>query len=150
MDVDHEPRLLPRGMHGGVDHIARCIDPVGALHDDIALKVDLDKGRRGDLVEVDAEGVDQEMVLGPGHAGGDVREDQVVPLLQRDQAVERRQVHSRPPFGLADQAVERTDSESIAVGHGAILPFARRLAPPTSARQAAADLTRRTASSQRA
>ncbi len=118
VQMDHEPRVLARAVHRRMDHIARSIDAVGTVHDDVPLEVHLDQGRRRHLIEIDAEGVDQEVVLGPRDAGRDVGEDQVVPALQRRQPVERREVDADAPLFFADPSPERRDSRKIAVCHG--------------------------------
>ncbi|MFY3860678.1 hypothetical protein [Achromobacter xylosoxidans] len=41
-------------------------------------------------------------MLGAGHLGGDVGEDQVIPTEQRHQPVERRQILAHLPFRFAD------------------------------------------------
>ncbi len=118
VDMDDEPRLFPRGVNRRVDGEARRIDAVGTVHDDVAVQVDLDHGGGCHLFEEHAERVDEEVMLGSGHARGDVGEDQIVPLLHRDQAVERGQIDPCLPFRFADLPLQRADTREIAVGHG--------------------------------
>src|SRR5262249_18318421 len=53
-----------------------------AVADDVPLQVDLDEAGRGDLVEPQAERVDQEVVAGPGDPRGDVGVHEAVPAEQ--------------------------------------------------------------------
>ncbi len=101
-----EARVLAGAVDRRVDHIARGVDAVGALHHDVTVKIDLHQGRGGDLLEIQAERVDQEVMLRARHAGGDMGEDQVVPLLQGHQPVERREVDPRAPLPLAHLALQ--------------------------------------------
>ena len=74
------------------------VDRVGRLENDIALEVDLDQAAGGHLLEQEAIGVDQKVVVRPGHARGDVREDEIVPAVHCDQAIARSQVDAGLPF----------------------------------------------------
>jgi len=88
-------------MDGAVDRVARRVDLVGAVHQLVAGLVDLDQARRSDLVEHQSVGVDQE-IIGARHLGRDVGEDQVVPAMQRHQAIAGRQVDTGLPLGSTD------------------------------------------------
>ncbi|MNI58857.1 hypothetical protein D3C73_1139880 [compost metagenome] len=78
MRVQHAHRVLAGRMDTAMNGEAGGVDVVFRIHHLVAVQVDLDQAGRGDLVEHHAVGVDQEM-LGAGHLGGDVREDQVIP-----------------------------------------------------------------------
>ena len=67
----------------------------------LAVEIDLDEARRGDLVERHAVRIDEEVVLRSGNARRDVREDQIVPAVQRDEPVARGEVDAQLPFGCA-------------------------------------------------
>ena len=88
----------------------------------VALHVHLDQARCRDLVEHEAIGVDEELVLGPRHRfgqfGADVGEDQVAPAVQRNEPVARGQVAAQLPFFGADAFLQRRDVE-----HGVVSPF---------------------------
>ncbi|MNL85378.1 hypothetical protein D3C87_2136640 [compost metagenome] len=57
-------------------------------------------------------------MLGPRDAGRDVGEDHVVPAVDGDQAIERGQVDTGLPLGLADLILERRRDLRSTVGHG--------------------------------
>ncbi|MNN35468.1 hypothetical protein D3C81_1493190 [compost metagenome] len=99
VQVHDAVRIGPRGVHGGVEGEAGHIDRVHGLADHLAPAIDLDEVRRADLVEREAERVDQEVVRLTGHGGGDMGVDQVVPALQRSQPVGGGEVgaHARLP-----------------------------------------------------
>src|SRR5437867_2257729 len=75
----------------------------------VALEVDLHQAGGRDLVEEDAVRVDQELVLGVGHAQRDVREDEVLPLVERDEAVGGGEVDAGGPLVGGDLALQRWD-----------------------------------------
>jgi hypothetical protein len=66
----------------------------------VALDIDLDQRRRGNLVEQQTVGVDQKMVMPPRHARGDPGVDQVRPSEQIDEAVAGSKIDPRLPFRL--------------------------------------------------
>ena len=98
--VDDVMRVLARSMNSRMDGETGRIDEAGCVLNDIALQVDLDQAGGGHLLEIPAIGVDQKMVLRPGHTGRDVGEDHVVPPMQRNKAVEGRQFYTGGPFRL--------------------------------------------------
>jgi hypothetical protein len=63
------------------------------------MQVDLHQAGGCDLVEQQAVGVDQKVVLRPRHAQRDVREDQVAHAKVSDQAVAGRQLLTQGLFG---------------------------------------------------
>ena len=68
---------------------------------DGALEIDLDERGGGDLAKEEAIGVDQEVMVRPRNAGRDVGVDHVVPAVQGDKPIERRQFDPRLPLRLA-------------------------------------------------
>lgn len=82
-----------------MDGEAGRVDAVLALGELVAVQVDLDEARGRDLVEHQPVGVDEEVMLGAGHAGGDVGVDQIVPAVQRDEAI-GGEVDPLLPLGL--------------------------------------------------
>ena len=79
----------------------------------VALHVDADQAGGGDLVEHQAIGVDEELVLAAAHRlgqlGGDVGEDEVAPSVQGHQAVAGGKVAPQLPFFGADDFLEGGD-----------------------------------------
>ena len=98
-----------------VDDEAGRVDREGRVDQLVALLVDLHQRRGGDLVEHQAVGIDQEVVLGAGHARADVREDQVAPAVERDQPVAGGQVHAQLPFLGADDFLQRCDVHAVSL-----------------------------------
>ena len=78
--------------------LARRVDWVRRRADRIALHVDLDQRGGGDLLEHHVIGVDEEMVFRPRYARRQVREDQIVPAVQRHQPVGGGQIDARLPL----------------------------------------------------
>jgi hypothetical protein len=79
--------VFARGMHRGMDHEAGRVHRPRALLDLAPLEIDLHQRRRGDLVEGQAVGIDQEVMRRPRQPRGDVGVDRVVHAVQRDQPV---------------------------------------------------------------
>jgi hypothetical protein len=67
----------------------------------LASQIDADQARGRDLLEHQAVGVDQELVLGARHARGDVGEDEIVPAEQGHQPIGSGQVDAGAPFIFA-------------------------------------------------
>ena len=103
MGVQHRLRLGARVVDAAVDHEAGLVHAhADGVVDDLAFAVDLHQRGRGDLVEHHAERVDQEVVLWARHAGGEVREDEVGPLVLRRDLVGGGEVDADVPLFLAD------------------------------------------------
>ena len=112
--VHHAGDIGPRPMHRAVDHITGLVDAVtGGVLDDLAIQRHLDQAGGGDLVEHQAVGVDQEMMLRPRHARRNVGEDQVGHAVRRRQPITGGERHPLLPLfggnaflqrGLADFA----------------------------------------------
>ncbi len=96
MRVQHAAHFRPRLVHRAVDDEACRIHREGRVVQLVALHVDLDQARGGDLVEHQPVGIDQELVFGAryrfGQLGADVGEDKVAPAIERDQPVAGSQV----------------------------------------------------------
>src|SRR5215469_15197126 len=71
--------VFARGVDGAMNGESRRVDVVWSLHQDFSVEVYLDETGGRDLVEHHAVWIDQKLVLGPGEAGGNVSENQVVP-----------------------------------------------------------------------
>jgi len=112
MDVQHDLRVLTTGVDRAVNDEARGIDLVRRLHHLLAVDVDLHQARGGDLVEQHPVGVEEEVVVGAGHSRGEVREDEIVPVVVRHQAVGGGEVHALLPLFGRDLVAE------AGVGHG--------------------------------
>ena len=98
--MKHTAGILADFVDRGVDGEAGRVDAVLALGKLVAVEVDLDQARCGDLIEHQAVGVDQEMMLRPRQACGDMRIDQIVPAIIGDQTVARRKIDPLVPFGI--------------------------------------------------
>ena len=102
MGMQHRIGFRARFVDATVDHEPGLVDAQArGVLEDIALLVDLYERRGGDLVEHQAERVDQEMVLGAGHARGEMREDQVGPFVVRGQLVGGGEIDPHIPLFLA-------------------------------------------------
>jgi hypothetical protein len=97
---------VPRGVNGAVNHEARRIHGERRFADFLALQIDLHQAGGGDLVEEHPVGVDEELILGPGHPDGDVREDEILPAEVRHQPVAGRKVDTHSPFLGRDLVLE--------------------------------------------
>src|SRR5436309_12909163 len=93
-------RVLASRVDRAVNVEAGRIDIVWTVLDLPPIEVDLDQTGRRDLFEEFSIGIDEEVVFRPGDADRDVREDQVVPTVQRDQAITGGQIDARLPLRL--------------------------------------------------
>src|SRR4051812_48157854 len=93
--------------------------------DVVAIAVDLDQRRCGDLVVEQVNAVDQEMLGRSGYSRRDARVDQVRPAKQVDQPVAGRKIDPRPPLDLAHPRPRYRRHRHIA-----ILSQTRRLTYP--------------------
>ena len=105
----HAGRRVRVGDGMGVSYMTveqRVLDETCAVHmpfgrrQNVAVDVDLDEARRGDLAEMHPIGIDQESALFTRHLYGDVIEDQLVPLHVREDAVAGGKLLPRGPFGV--------------------------------------------------
>jgi len=87
VEMDDATDFRPRRMHGAVDGQAGGIDGIGRLADDRAVLIDLHEVGCGYLLEGEAEGIDKEVMVGPGHARRYVIVDELVPAFALRQAI---------------------------------------------------------------
>ena len=89
---------------GAVDHEAGAVDAVVEavvelrLGEDVAVVVDLEQARRGDLLVEQAVGVDQEGIVLARHPHRDVVGDQVGHAVEVDQPVAGGEIDTSLPF----------------------------------------------------
>ena len=97
--VQHAGNVRPRLVDRAVDHIAGVVDAVVGvgLADDVAVDIDLDQARRGDLLVEQPVEIDQQ-VLGAGNARRDVVVDQVGHAVGIDQPVAGREIDPGLPL----------------------------------------------------
>ena len=79
----------------------------------IAVDIDLDQGRRRDLLVEESVGIDQELILGSRHSQGNMVIDQMGPAKMRRQAVSGGELDPRLPFLVAHLIPHRGDIECI-------------------------------------
>jgi len=96
--VDDAGQIVAFAVNAGMDHVSRRVDRRRLGIDRGAIQVHLDQRRGRDLLVERAEGVEQEMRLGPRDAGRNVVVDQVVHAEMRDQPVGGGQVDPGLPF----------------------------------------------------
>ena len=87
-------------MHRAVNDEARGIDEVGRLHHDVSREIHFHETRRRDLFKQESVRIDEKVMPGSGHAHRDVREDEIVPVIQRRQTIERCKIDTRLPLRL--------------------------------------------------
>lgn len=92
-------RVVADAMDGAMDDEAGGVDAqAGLVQQDAAVDVHLDQVGRGDLVEHQAVGIDQEVRLGAGNPGRDMRIDVVGHAHFDSQVVGRGEIHAHCPF----------------------------------------------------
>ncbi len=104
MGVQHAGGVVVRRVDCGMDDEGGDIDAVRRVVELVAFGVDLHEGRRGDLVEQQAVGVDKELVFTPRHARRNVVVDQVVHAEPGDHAIAGGELDAGLPFGGIDFA----------------------------------------------
>jgi hypothetical protein len=97
----------------------------GRLLEDVAVDVDLDQARGGDLLAEVAIGVDQELVVLARHPHRDVVVDQVGPAVMGDQPVGGGQFDPRLPLLVAHALADRRHSRRFDDLHGGSLALRR-------------------------
>jgi hypothetical protein len=100
VNVHNAGRVVTHFVDGGVNRETRRIDGVGRRRNGIAVATDFDEARRGDFVEGQAIRVDEKFIFDARQARRNMREDQIVPLMQGDKAVTGRQIDTNRPFGV--------------------------------------------------
>ncbi|SKZ66481.1 Uncharacterised protein [Mycobacteroides abscessus subsp. abscessus] len=103
MGVQHTVCILAFAVNGAVDDKASRVHGVVRVADDSAVQVDPHQIRRGDLLEQQAIGVDEEVIVGTGQPHRDVGEDQVGHLEVRYQPIHRGQFSPQLRFGRLDR-----------------------------------------------
>ena len=95
---------MARAVHGTVNHIAGRVDRivVVGLQDGLALEIDLDEARGGDLLVQHAIGIDEDMLIGSWHARGDVVVDEVRHAVEGDKPIASGKVDAGVPFPCGD------------------------------------------------
>ena len=102
--------VVDRRVHGEAGRVHR---PVG-MPDDVPPQVDAHQVRRGHLGVVQAEGVDQEVLVRTGDADRDVVVDQLGPAEHGEDPVAGGQVDPQPPLlGVDARARGRTVVEGL-------------------------------------
>ena len=98
MRVDDAVRVIARGVEGAVDYEARNVHRVpGTIHR-LSGQVDLDQVGGGDLVVIEAVGIDEVAPFGADHPRGDVVVDGLGPSQPVERAVQRGQFEPCLPF----------------------------------------------------
>ncbi len=96
-------RALDRGVDCRMQHEAGAVHrPFGLAHR-VAVDVDQYEVRGRDLAVVQAERIDEEMLLRPRHAQRDVVEDQLDPAQHVEDAVRGGELDARLALGIADR-----------------------------------------------
>ena len=98
MQVHHRMGILAIHVQRRMDRETGGVDRMAGGDDRLPLDIDLHQAGGGDLLEHHVVGIDQEMVFRPRHAGGKVGEDQVVPAIERDEAIGRGEIDPHCPF----------------------------------------------------
>ena len=100
VQMEYAAGVLAHPVDRRMDGEAGRVDAVIAPGKLVAVEVDLDQARRGDLVEHQSVGVDQEVMVRPRHPRGDVGIDQIVPAIQCDEAIAGGEIDALCPLGL--------------------------------------------------
>src|SRR4029077_1066730 len=95
--VDHPVQVGRGHVNGAVDHEPGGVRRIVRFAQEIAVLVQLDEGRRSDLVEEHPEWVEKKM-LGAGNTRREMGVVQVGPAVDGSQSVRRGKVHARLPF----------------------------------------------------
>ena len=135
MRVNDAAHVSARRMHGAVYHVTRGIDPIVRirLQQNVAVDVDLDEARCGDLfVEIPIR-VDQQLVLRAWNARGDVVVDHVRHAVHGHEPVACRKIDADLPLHLADLFADRLSVDDVELTHDFVLCGA--LAPNIRPRQ---------------
>ena len=98
MEVEHRGGIVARGMDRGMDDEAGAVHRGGHIVDLVAVEIDLDQRRGGDLFEHQIVRVDEEVMLGAGDARRDVREDEIGPAEVGDETIRRGEIDTDLPL----------------------------------------------------
>src|SRR5213080_3605413 len=105
--MHYAERIFARGMYGAVNRKTGWIDGVRRVHCLVAVRIDLHQTRGSDFIEHHPIRIEQKMMLSPRHARRDMREDQIIPTVKRDQAIRRGKIDARLPFLLGYLLADR-------------------------------------------
>jgi len=100
-------QILARHVDRAVNDKAGAVHLIGRLVEDVAVDIDLDQVRGGDLLVEEPIGIDQELILRARHAQRDVVVDQMRPAIVRDQPIGGGEIDPRLPFLVADPLAQR-------------------------------------------
>ena len=117
-------RIGARRMHSRVQRKARDVHrrpccSVRPIANELAGTIDLDQVGRGDLVEGQAESVDEEVIRLARNGGRQVGVDQVIPAVERGQSIGGGQVDAYCALGFADLAPGHNGAGAQGKRHGA-------------------------------
>src|SRR6266536_3103243 len=101
------------GKAGGIDIILRG-------HHLAAFKINFHQRRRGNFLEHPAVWIEEEMVLGSRHASGDVGKDEIIPAIERDEAIGCSEVDAYFPLILADLIADAEGDLRVSDAHGSL------------------------------
>ena len=101
--VDHARHFRPRRMHGAMDNVAGLVHAVAkgseiGRAENLAIVVDLDQARRGNLLVQHPVGIDQKRALLTGYARRNMVGDHVGHAVELDQAITRGKIDARLPL----------------------------------------------------
>ncbi len=94
--------IVAHRVDGAVDGETGRVDVVIAVVELVTFLIHPHQAGGGDLVEHHAVGVDQEMMLVAGDAGGKVGKDKIIPAVQGNEPVGGGEIHAQLPFFGAD------------------------------------------------
>ncbi len=109
--------LVNRGMDGE----ARRVHRVRRVSDCLAVEPDFQKARRRDLLEHHPIGVDEKMMLRAWNACRYMRENEIVPAMERDEPIACGQIDADAAFGIGHE-IQGPDV-LIAGCHEGLLPI---------------------------
>jgi hypothetical protein len=117
--VQDAGHIVPRAVDRRVDHVARQVHAIlrVGVGDDLAVEVDLDQRRGGNLLVHHPERVDEEMLLAAGNTRRDVVEVQVRHAVEVDEAIARGEIDPDLPLRRID-AVGGLRGRRVDLGHG--------------------------------
>src|ERR1700732_218023 len=100
VQMKHTAGVLANLVDCRVNREAGRVDAVGALCELVAVEIDLDEAGSGNFVEHQPVWVDQEMMLRTWPPRRNMRVDQIVPAVMRDEAVAGGKIDALAPLGI--------------------------------------------------
>lgn len=94
-------------VHGTVYRKAGRVDVIRRVRHLVACQINLDQTAGRDFAECHAVGIDQKMGILTRHARGNVREDQIIPTIERHQPVAGGEIDALLPFLMANRVLHR-------------------------------------------